>query len=125
MSRWRSPSKHPSQTQLYWYNDDLMTSNTIGAFRWNVRGSPRFLGLVTDTLRDFWVAIYTVMDPNPKLARQAPGFHIIDHVIYHTTLDTPELVPAEGMERATRAFLSIIDQTNEMTLAELRPPRSP
>ena len=25
----------------------------------------------------------------PKLTSQEPGFHIIDHVIYHTTLDTP------------------------------------
>ena len=58
----------------------------------------------------------------PKLTSQAPGFHIIDHVIYHTTLDTPELVPAEGMERPTRAFLSVIDQVNEMTLVELRAP---
>ena len=64
------------------------------------------------------------MDPNPKLTRQAPGFHIIDHVIYHTTLDTPELVPAEGMERATRAFLQVIDRVNGMTLEELRRPRS-
>ncbi len=112
--------EHPSQTQLYWYNDDLMTSNTIGAFRWNAMGSPGFLDIVNSTLRDFGVAIYTVMDGRPKLTSQAPGFHIIDHVIYHTTLDTPELVPAEGMERATRAFLSVIDQVNMMTLAELR-----
>ncbi len=116
--------EHPSQTQLYWYNDDLMTSNTMGAFRWNAMGSPEFLDVITSTLRDFGVSIYTVMDPNPKLTRQAPGFHIIDHVIYHTTLDTPELVPAEGMERATRAFLSIIDQANEMSLEQLRRPRS-
>ena len=114
--------EHPSQTQLYWYNDDLMTSNTIGAFRWNAMGSPRFLELVDGTLRDFGVSVYTVMDGRPKLTSQAPGFHIIDHVIYHTTLDTPELVPAEGLERATRAFLSVIDQVNEMTLTELRSP---
>ena len=112
--------EHPSQTQLYWYNDDLMTSNTIGAFRWNAMGSPGFLDIVNGTLRDFGVSIYTVMDGRPKLTSQAPGFHIIDHVIYHTTLDTPDLVPAEGMERATRAFLSVIDQVNDMTLVELR-----
>lgn len=114
--------EHPSQTQLYWYNDDLMTSNTIGAFRWNAMGSPAFLALVNSTLRNFGVSLYTVMDGRPKLTSQAPGFHIIDHVIYHTTLDTPELVPAEGLERATRAFLSVIDQVNTMTLAELRAP---
>ena len=114
--------EHPSQTQLYWYNDDLMTSNTIGAFRWNAMGSPTFLDLVNKTLQDFGVSVYTVMDARPKLTSQAPGFHIIDHVIYHTTLDTPALVPAEGLERATRAFLSVIDQVNEMTLTELRAP---
>ena len=97
--------EHPSQTQLYWYNDDLMTSNTIGAFRWNAMGSPGFLDIVNGTLREFGVSIYTVMDGRPKLTSQAPGFHIIDHVIYHTTLDTPELVPAEGMERATTGLL--------------------
>jgi hypothetical protein len=114
--------EHPAQTQLYWYNDDLMTSNAIGAFRWNVLGSERFVSIVTDRLREFGVSTYTEMNPKPKLTRQAPGFHIIDHVIYHTTLDIPELVPAEGLERSTRAFLSIIDQANGMTLEELREP---
>ena len=112
--------EHPSQTQLYWYNDDLMTANAIGAFRWNALGSDRFVGLVKETLRQFGVSIYTRMDSKPKLTPQAPGFHIIDHVIYHTTLDIPELVPAEGLERSTRAFISIIDQVNEMRLDELR-----
>jgi hypothetical protein len=112
--------EHPSQTQLYWYNDDLMTSNAIGAFRWNALGSERFVEVVKDSLRRFGVSIYTRMDSKPKLTRQAPGFHIIDHVIYHTTLDIPELVPAEGLERSTRAFMSIIDQVNGMRLDELR-----
>lgn len=114
--------EHPAQTQLYWYNDDLMTSNAIGAFRWNALGSERFVNVVTGTLREYGVSTYTEMNPKPKLTRQAPGFHIIDHVIYHTTLDIPELVPAEGLERSTRAFLSIIDQVNGMTLEELRKP---
>jgi len=55
-----------------------------------------------------------------QLFDKAPSFHIIDHVIYHTTLDTPALVPAWGMEAATRAFLKIIDGLNRMKLAELR-----
>jgi len=29
----------------------------------------------------------------------------------------------EGLERATRAFLGVIDQINEMTLAELQTPK--
>jgi hypothetical protein len=42
---------------------------------------------------------------------KAPSFH----VIYHTTLDTAELVPAWGLEDAARAFLKIIDGANKMT----------
>jgi hypothetical protein len=45
-----------------------------------------------------------------------------DDMTYHTTLDIPERVPAEGMERATRAFLSVIDQANQLSLSELRAP---
>ena len=52
--------------------------------------------------------------------RQYPGFHIIDHVIYHTTFDIPELVPAEGMKRATKAFIGMIEDVNELSLEELR-----
>jgi hypothetical protein len=83
-------------------------------------GSERFIGMVKRTLREHGVSIYTEMNPKPKLTRQAPGFHIIDHVIYHTTLDIPELVPAEGLERSTRAFLNVIDRVNGMSLQELR-----
>ena len=40
-------------------------------------------------------------------------------MIYHTTLDTADLVPAWGLEDATRAFLKIIDNVNRMTKAEI------
>ena len=50
----------------------------------------------------------------------APAFHIIDPVIYHTTLDTPELVPAVGLAYSERAFLKIFDDANGMTMSEIR-----
>ncbi|MCY4507270.1 MAG: hypothetical protein OXG35_09955, partial [Acidobacteria bacterium] len=56
------------------------------------------------------------------------SFHIIDHVIDHTSLDAPELVPASGLERSTRAFAAALDRANAMSMAELRgetfPPRA-
>ena len=55
----------------------------------------------------------------------APSFHTINHIIYHTSLDAPELVPAEGQARATRAFASIIDKANKMTIPELKGPGWP
>ena len=54
-----------------------------------------------------------------QLPSKAPSFHIIDHVTYHTTLDTADLVPVWGLEDATRAFLKIIDGVNKMTRQEI------
>ena len=56
-----------------------------------------------------------------QLFDKAPSFHIIDQrLVHHTTIDTAQLVPAWGMEAATRAFLKIIDGVNKMSLAQLR-----
>lgn len=111
--------EHPSQTLLYMYNNSLTPSNAVGAFRWNALGSQEFEQLVFETLREFGVSVYA-MEDGPKNGNYAPSFHIIDHVIYHTSLDVPELVPATGLERATRAFAAILDRANEMTMDELR-----
>ena len=111
--------EHPSQTLLYMYNDGLTPTNAIGAFRWNALGSAAFERMAFDTLREFGVSVYALED-GPKNGNYAPSFHIIDHVIYHTSLDVPELVPATGLERSTRAFAAILDRANGMTMAELR-----
>jgi hypothetical protein len=113
--------EHPSQTLLYMYNDGISPTNAIGAFRWNALGSPEFQKLVFDTLREFGVSVYAQME-GPKNGGYAPSFHIIDHVIYHTSLDTPDLVPASGLERSTRAFAAALDRANKMTMAQLRGP---
>jgi len=120
-------AEHPSQTLLYHFGADLMTSNAISARRWYAGGSEMFKKLVYNTLRDFNVSVYTVPETNAggslgRLTSKAPAFHIIDHVIYHTTIDTPEMVPAWGLEDATRAFLKIIDTANTMTRVQLRAP---
>ena len=119
--------EHTSQTLLYMYNDALTPTNAIGAFRWNALGSPEFEQMVFDTLREFGVSVYA-LENGPKNGNYAPSFHIIDHVIYHTSLDTPELVPASGLARSTRAFAAALDRVNGMTMTQLRgesfPPRA-
>ncbi len=119
--------EHPSQTLLYMYNDGITPTNAVGAFRWSALGSPAFEKMIFNTLREFGVSVYADED-GPKNGNYAPSFHIIDHVIYHTSLDVPDLVPATGLERATRAFAASIDRANKMTMAQLRganfPPKS-
>jgi hypothetical protein len=111
--------EHPSQTLLFMYNDALTPTNAVGAFRWNALGSPAFEAMVFETLREFGVSVYA-MEDGPKNGDYAPSFHIIDHVIYHTSLDIPELVPASGLERSTRAFAAALDRANGMTMRQLR-----
>jgi hypothetical protein len=111
--------EHPSQTLFYMYNDAIAPTNAVGAFRWNALGSPEFEQMVFDTLREFGVSVYALED-GPKNGNYAPSFHIIDHVIYHTSLDVPELVPATGLERSTRAFAAALDRANKMTMNQLR-----
>ncbi len=111
--------EHPAQTLLYMYNDALTPTNAVGAFRWNALGSAAFEQMIFDTLREFGVSVYA-LENGPKNGNYAPSFHIIDHVIYHTSLDAPELVPASGLERSTRAFAAALDRANAMTMAELR-----
>jgi Peptidase family M28 len=118
-------AEHTSQTLLYMYNADLMTSNAVSARRWFASGSPGFQQLVRKTLQGFNVSVYKVPEARAggslgPVSPYAPSFHIIDHVIYHTTLDTPELVPAVGLAWSERAFLKIIDDTNKMTMAQIR-----
>jgi hypothetical protein len=116
--------EHPSQTLLYMYNDGLTPTNAIGAFRWNALGSSEFEQMIFETLREFGVSVYALED-GPKNGNYAPSFHIIDHVIYHTSLDVPELVPASGLERTTRAFAAALDRANGMTMTQLRGPGFP
>ncbi len=118
-------AEHTSQTLLYMYNADLMTSNAISARRWFASGSPAFQQLVKRTFQDFNVSVYQVPETRAggslgAVSVFAPSFHIIDHVIYHTSLDTPELVPAVGLGYSERAFLKVIDETNKMSMKEIR-----
>jgi len=116
--------EHPSETLLYMYNGDLTATNAMSAARWSAFGSAEFERMTLNQLRDFGVSVYGVED-GPKNGNYAPSFHIINHVVYHTSLDTHELVPAEGMSRSIRAFASIIDKVNTMTMAQLRGPNFP
>jgi hypothetical protein len=122
--------EHPSQTLTYLLNSGIMTTNAVSARRWYVGGSNALKRIVTDSFKEFGVSIYSLPETSPggelsALFDKAPSFHIIDHVIYHTTLDTSSLVPAWGMEAATRAYLRIIDRVAALSLAELRADSGP
>jgi hypothetical protein len=118
-------AEHTSQSQLFLMNQDIAIGNAINARRWYVSGSPKLQQLVKSKLREYNVSVYTTPERTAggslgPFTRLAPAFHIIDHIIYHTTFDVPELVPAVGLAYSERAILNIIDEANKMTMAELR-----
>ena len=67
--------------------------------------------------RRYWWALSALFREHPPTEGVVD---IIDHMIYHTSLDVPELVPATGLERSTRAFAAALDRANKMTMKQLR-----
>jgi len=126
--------EHLSQTQTYAASpgsrgyagpDGLVYSNTVSARRWFASGTDRFRNMVRQTWRDFGVATYAAPEVNPggelgAFPPLAPSLHIIDHTFYHTSMDTPELVPASGLQNTVQAFAKIIDEVNRMSMREVR-----
>ncbi|HKB11060.1 MAG TPA: M28 family peptidase [Vicinamibacterales bacterium] len=121
--------EHTSQVQTYLVGNSLVASNAISARRWFVGGSDRLKVIVANSFKTFGIAIYSRPETRPGgelgvVYTDAPSFHIIDHAIYHTDLDTPALVPEPGLEAAVRAFAKIIDEVNKVDIAGLRASRT-
>jgi Peptidase family M28/PA domain len=117
--------EHTAQVALFLVGQALYASNQVSARRWYVGGSERLKSIVLDTFRDYGVALYSRPEARPggELSRvymDAPSFHIIDHTVYHTDMDTLQAVPAYGLEQSAHAFARIIDQTNAVAMADLR-----
>jgi hypothetical protein len=61
-----------------------------------------------------------------RLAQILPSMQVITSPeIKHTEQDTPEWIPAVGLEQITRAYARIIDGLNELERGEILPAVSP
>lgn len=119
--------EHPSETQTYLLDSGIMTSNAIAARRWYVNGSPTLKNLITTTMRNYGVSVYALPEGKPggelsAIYDMAPSYHTLEHIYYHSTIDTLAMVPATGITAVGRAYASIIDQVNEMSIDQLRDP---
>jgi hypothetical protein len=117
--------EHTAQVATYLVGEAFITSNHVSARRWYVGGSNRLRDIVLKTFQEYGIALYSRAEGRPggELSRvytDAPSFHIIDHTVYHTDMDTLAAVPAYGLEQSARAFARIIDQVNTVDLRDLR-----
>jgi hypothetical protein len=119
--------EHVSVTQAYFdrTKPELRKSTNIDARRWFVNGSDKLASIVLNSYKTFGVTIYDVMDPfttgdMSHCDHDAPAIQLIESaVFYHTDQDTPEIVPAPGLEAVARAYAKIIDQINKLDREQL------
>jgi hypothetical protein len=118
-------AEHTAQVATYLVGEAFITSNMVSARRWYVGGSSRLQDIVLKTFKEYGIALYSRPEGRPggelgEVFTDAPSFHIIDHTVYHTDLDTLSAVPAYGLEQSARAFAKIVDQVNGVDIRDLR-----
>jgi hypothetical protein len=123
-------AEHVTTTQTYLYGDVLRKSNTITAHRFFVGRSQRLADLLVDDFRQFGVGLYelpstrfAVAGDLSKLTQDAPGIEVIEsNAFYHSDHDTPDIIPAAGLESITRAYAKLIDDVNRFDLKDIVDP---
>jgi hypothetical protein len=124
--------EHPAETQFYQISGGLMSSDQVGAKRINLGGTdgtPLMRDIVQEGFRSFGVGVYTRPDGGDGsggdgFSTAPPRVGVIDHILYHTSMDVPEWVPAIGIERATQAYAWIVDEVNKHDMSEIRLPKT-
>ncbi len=127
--------EHVSVTQAYYDRNApvLRLSDNIDARRWWVNGSSRLASVALDAWKMFGVTIYDTMENNASgdmrvMDRDVPSIQLIESAVYyHTDHDTPDVVPAAGLDAVARAYARIIDEVNTLEKAVLvpTPPQRP
>ena len=115
----------------YWVVDgkpDLRVSNQVAPRRWWVYGSDKLLDASMKAFQTFNVGLVGDMDPRSSgemgiMARDLPTIQVIrSPVTKHTDQDTPEWVPAVGLEQVARAYAKIIDEVNKLDRGDIVAP---
>ena len=117
--------EHTAQVAVSLVGNTLIASNQVAPRLWYVGGGSRLKAIVAKSFKDYGMALFPTPSARPggelsQVYTDAPSFHIIDQGYFHTDMDSPQSVPAFGLEQSARAFLRIIDETNKVDLRELR-----
>ena len=119
--------EHVAVTRTKYWGPRLRMMNAVSPMRWWVYASPSALDVVLDALNRFNVGVTADMEPGAsgemgRMARDVPSMQVITSPeIKHTEQDTPEWVPAVGLEQITRAYAKIIDGLNRLDRPEIEP----
>ena len=123
--------EHVAIVRTKYWGPTLRKTNAVSPMRWWVWGSDALLGTVLDSFNRFNVAVTGDMEPGAsgemgRMARDVPSLQVITSPeIKHTEQDTPDWIPAVGLEQIARAYARIIDGVNELDRAQLEPGSAP
>jgi len=123
--------EHVAVIRTKYWGPNLRPTTAVSPMRWTFDGSPKLLPMVRDSLERFNVATTADMDPTSggemgQIFRDAPSLQLITSPeIKHTEQDTPEWVPAVGLQQVARAYARIIDQVNTFSLKDIQPGKWP
>jgi hypothetical protein len=103
----------------------LIKTNQLSPSWWGVHGSDRLANIIREDFAAFGVP--TQIEPGGSAGQlravqwDAPSFYLHNKgVYYHSSADTADVVPAEGLRTATQAFAKIFDDINKLDLKDLR-----
>jgi hypothetical protein len=119
--------EHVAAVRTKYWGPRLRMTTAVTPMRWWVFGSPRLLDIVSTSFRRFNVGVTADMDPGASgemgsLARDTATMQVITSPeVKHTEQDTPEWVPAAGLEQIARAYARIIDEINKLERADILP----
>jgi Peptidase family M28 len=121
--------EHVAAVRTQYWGNHLRQTTGVSPMRWWVWGSRPLLDVVRDSFSRFNVGVTADMDPGASgemgaMDHDVPSIQVITSPeIKHTEQDTPEWVPATGLEEIARAYARIIDQVNALDRAALQPGR--
>ena len=119
--------EHVALVRTKYWGPTLRKMNTVSPMRWWVWGSENMLSVILDSFQRFNVGVTADMEPGASgemgsLARDIPTMQVITSPeIKHTEQDTPDWVPAVGLEQIGRAYAKIIDGVNQLDRNQLLP----
>ncbi len=121
--------EHVAITRTKYWGPRLRMMNAVSPMRWWVYASPAALDIVLDAFNRFNVGVTADMEPGAsgemgRMARDVPSMQVITSPeVKHTEQDTPEWVPAVGLEQITRAYAKIIERLGELDRSQIEPLR--
>ncbi len=119
--------EHVAVTRTKYWGPELRKMNAVSPMRWWVWGSRDLLNIALDSFNRFNVGVTADMEGGAsgemsRMARLVPSIQLITSPeIKHTEQDTPEWVPAVGLEQVARAYARIIDEVNRLDREAILP----